>query len=193
MTHPMNLLRKWLDEEKTKGAQYAQHAVLSTQGLNGQPHGRIVAIRELEKDNILFFTQRRTRKVAEIKANHHVSIIFWFERNAREVIIEGEAAFLAEAENEKYWKTYPQWSQIRFLSYAPTSGLPIENKQVLENKRIEIERTHPSNPLPLSPDYCGISVKPKRVIFYTYRLDELSDVWEYRIHESNFTKKRLSP
>ena len=74
-----------------------------------------------------------------------------------------------------------------------TSGLPIENKQVLENKKNKIEHAHQHSPLPLSPDYCGISVKPKRVVFYTYRLDELSDVLEYQINEAGIVKKRLSP
>lgn len=191
--HPIDILKQWLDEEKLKGAKYTQHAVLSTQGLNGRPHGRVVAIREVEEDRILFFTQKRTRKVGEIEANSAVAITFWFERSAREVIIEGDAVFLSEAENEEYWNTYPEWAQVRFLSYAPTSGLPIENKQVLENKRNEIESANQDNPLPLSPDYCGIFVIPNRVVFYTYRLDEFSDVWEYQINEKGFAKKRLSP
>tara|TARA_Y100000588_G_C14249660_1_gene922948 strand:+ start:1415 stop:1996 length:582 start_codon:yes stop_codon:yes gene_type:complete len=193
MTYPMDLMRQWLDEEKLKGAQNAQHAVLSTQGLNGHPHGRIVAIREIEEERILFFTQKRTRKVEELKKNSTAAITFWFERSAREVMIEGDAIFLSEAENEKYWHTYPRWAQIRFLSYAPTSGLPIENKQKLEIKRNEIESDHQDTPLPLSPDYCGIYVIPKRIVFYTYRLDELSDVWEYQINETGVVKKRLSP
>lgn len=190
---PIDLLNKWFEEEKQKGHPYAQHAVLSTQGLTGRPHGRIVAIREIKENSVLFFTQRRTRKVKEIEENAAVSLTFWFEHTARQVIIEGDAAFLSESENEKYWNTYPQWAQIRFLSYAPTSGLPIENKQVLENKKIALERTHHDSQLPLSPDYCGISVKPKRVVFYTYRLDELSDVWEYQVNEAEIVKTRLSP
>ena len=191
--HPIDKLRQWLDEEKLKGAQYAQHAVLSTHGLNGQPHGRVVAIREIDQDKILFFTQKRTRKVSEIEENSAAAITFWFERHAREVIIEGNAIFLSEAENEKYWHTYPEWAQIRFLSYAPTSGSPIDNKQELENKKNEIESAHNDGPLPLSPDYCGIYVIPKRIAFYTYRLDELSDVWEYQINEAGIVKQRLSP
>lgn len=191
--HPIYLLKKWLDEEKSNGAQYAQHAVLSTLGINGHPHGRVVAIREIEEDRLLFFTQKRTRKVEEINACKSVALTFWFEKNAREVIIEGEAEFLSEAQNEKYWKTYPQWAQIRFYSYASTSGLPIDNKQVLENKRIEIEQYCQNKPLLRPPDYCGISVKPRRFVFYTYRLDELSDVWEYQQEMKNFVKRILSP
>ena len=193
MTHPIHLLRQWLDEEKLKGDEYAQHAVLSSQGLNGAPHGRVVAIREITEDRLLLFTQKRTRKVLEIKNNNQVALTFWFERCAREIIIEGEACFLSEEQHAEYWTTYPKWAQIRFLSYAPTSGLPIEDTQLLEDKRLEIEKSSGNDLLPCSSDYCGIAIKPKRFIFYSYRLDELSDVWEYLIDDNTIARRRLSP
>lgn len=190
---PIQLLLTWLEEEKSCGAQNAQHAVLSTQGLNGHPHGRVVALREITEDRILLFTQKRTRKVQEIKNNEQVTLTFWFERYAREVIIEGTAHFLSEEQNAHYWTNYPQWAQVRFCSYAPTSGLPIESKHILENKKLKIEQASKNNLLPCSPDYCGISINPKRFVFYSYRLDELSDVWEYTIDNQAIVKRRLSP
>lgn len=190
---PIQRLANWVNEEKSLGAQNAQHAVLSTQGLDGQPHSRIVALREMTEDWLLLFTQKRTRKVEDIKHNTKVALTFWFERHAREIIIEGEASFLSEEQNIHYWNSYPQWAQVRFCSYAPTSGDVIENKQILENKRLEIEQTSKNRSLPYSPDYCGIAIKPKRFVFYTYRLDELSDVWEYQPDTTGFVKKILSP
>lgn len=126
--------------------------------------------------------------------NPAVTLTFWFELSGREVIIEGEAAFLSEKQNDYYWKTYPKLAQIRFCSYAPTSGLPIDSKQLLENKRLEIaEHNQQEQSLPLSKDYCGVLVKPLRLLFYAYRLDELSDVWEYQIEGSEFVRRLLSP
>ncbi|HAU1787984.1 TPA: pyridoxamine 5'-phosphate oxidase [Legionella pneumophila] len=190
---PIELLNTWIEEEKSVGAQHAQHAVLSSQGLNGAPHGRIVAIREITKDWVLFFTQKRTRKVLEIKNNNQVTLTFWFERYVREVIVEGEASLLSDEQNEHYWQTYPQWAQIRFCSYAPTSGEPIESKQLLEDKWRDLAQHAKDSALPCSPDYCGIAIKPKRFVFYSYRLDELSDVWEYLIDNNTTIQRRLSP
>lgn len=190
---PSQLLASWIAQEKELGAQYAQHAVLSSQAIDGAPHGRVVAIREITEDWILFFTQKRTRKVLEIANNNQVTLTFWFERYAREVIVEGTASFLSDEQNAEYWQNYSQWAQIRFLSYAPTSGLPIENKQLLEEKRLEIEQSLDNNPIPCSSDYCGISIQPERFVFYSYRLDELSDVWEYRVKGKTITQQRLSP
>ncbi|MCA0402723.1 MAG: pyridoxamine 5'-phosphate oxidase family protein [Proteobacteria bacterium] len=190
---PIQLLTQWIEEEKAVGASLAQHAVLASQGLNGAPHGRVVAIKEINEDRILFFTQQITRKVAEIKNNNKVSLTFWLERYAREVIVEGQAHFLSESENNEYWQNYPQWAQVRFCSYAPTSGLVIENKNILEEKRLAMDKLSNNDPLPCSPDYCGIAIKPACFIFYSYRLDELSDVWKYQRQDNDFVKQILSP
>lgn len=190
---PIELLTTWIEEEKAMGAKNAQHAVLSTQGLNSEPHARVVAIREMSEDWILFFTQKRTRKVEEITNNGQVALTFWLERYAREVIVEGEAHFLSEEQNNHYWLNYPKSAQIRFYSYAPTSGLVINNKQILENKKRKIERESNNISLPCSTDYCGITIQPNRFIFYTYRVDELSDVWDYSLQGQHWVKKLLSP
>lgn len=97
-------------------------------------------------------------------------------------------------ENERYWNAYPKWAQIRFYSYAQTSGKPIVDKQILEDKKREIETNYKEEQtLPMSEYYCGVFVRPKRVVFYAYRLDELSDVCEYHQVAGSWVKSLLSP
>ncbi len=132
---PIEHLTQWLQEEHSSGATHSQHAVLSTANRDAVPHGRVVAIREMSDQGLLFFTQRNTKKVAEINVNPFASMTFWFELLSREVIIEGVIEPLTEVENEQYWQTYTREAQIRFHSYAPTSAQPIRDKQELEEKR----------------------------------------------------------
>ncbi len=190
---PMEILMSWLNDECTAGAKHSQHAILSTMGINDHPHGRVVAIREVQPDRLIFFTQKGSRKVEEITACPNVTLTFWFERFAREVIIEGPAEFLSEAENERYWNTYPTWAQIRFNSYAATSGQPILDKQILENKKREVESRYKDQAIPVSEHYYGVYVRPQRFVFYSYRLDELSDVLEYQKSGDTWVKQCLSP
>jgi pyridoxamine 5'-phosphate oxidase len=192
--HPILQLQNWLREEKDSGASLAQHAVLSTLGREGTPHARLVAIRDVEQEGLVFFTQSGTRKVAEIQQCPAVSLTFWFERFAREVIVEGECHLLSKAENAAYWQSYPKWAQLRFLSYAATSSQTIPDKRILEDKKIQLEKEYRQGEIPLSPHYCGCVVKPKRFVFYSFRTDALSDVIEYRLSSSQgYTWARLSP
>lgn len=53
---PMDLLISWLNDEHKAGAKHSQHAILSTIGLDTHAHGRVVAIREIQSDGLIFFT-----------------------------------------------------------------------------------------------------------------------------------------
>lgn len=193
MENPLVSLQCWIQAERESGAPDPQQAVLSTVTSEKVPHARVVAIREINENDLLFFTQRGSRKVAELTDNPRVAMTFWFELNEREVIIEGKAIALSVSDNEHYWKTYSRVAQVRFYSYAPTSGQPIANKQEFEDRKKQIELDFEGKTLPLSELYCGYRILPERMIFYTYRRDELSDVFEYRHIKNKWLKQRLSP
>lgn len=191
---PIQFLEKWIKEEKDNGAPNPQQAILSTATKGGMPHSRVVAIREITSQGILFFTQKGTRKVTEIAENPRVSLTFWFELMQREVIIEAIIEALSEEENKKYWSTYPRIAQIRFLAYAPTSSQPIDSKQILEYKKSVIEQEYRDQELPYTPLYCGYRIIPTKFTFYQYRTDELSDVSQYVLQENNqWQKQVISP
>lgn len=193
MNHPHDLLQHWLVEEKQQGAPNPQQAVLSTATAQAIPHGRVVAIREVTVQGLVFFTQKATRKVKELYENPNAAITFWFELLQREVMIEGHIEPLSDKENEQYWQHYPREAQLRFCSYASTSSQPIENKQILRDKKNNIDLNYRNKALPISPDYCGFRLKPVRVVFYTYRTDDLSDVIEYQYLNNQWYQRLLSP
>jgi pyridoxamine 5'-phosphate oxidase len=192
MSHPIEILNQWLQEEKQKGAPDPYHAVLSTATDQAIAHGRIVHIREITSESLLFFTKKGTRKYEELHKNLQASMTFWFELFQREVMIDGTIEILSKTENDHYWQSKTRDSQIRFYSYAEFSS-SISSKQELENKRIEIENAYREQELPLSPSYCGFRLKPSRMVFYTSRADELSDVLEYQCNKAEWHTRILSP
>lgn len=193
MTEFINLIHQWLEEERRAGAPNPQQAVLATCADHGIPHSRVVAIREITEEGILFFTQKNTRKVSELKTNPVANIVFWLELKQKEIIIEGTVAPLTPDENNRYWLQYPREAQIRFSAYAPTSSEVIPNKSILEEKRKQITQEFQNKYLPMSPFYCGFRLNISRIVFYAYRTDELSDVFEYVSHNNAWVKQILSP
>lgn len=190
---PFDLLKEWLLEEKEAGAPDPNHAVLSTLSLDSIPHSRVVALREITSSELLFFTQKVTKKVTEIENNPQVSLTFWFELRQREVIVEGMAEPLSAQETEAYWDSYSHSAKVRFSAYAPTSGQVIASKEILEHKRTAIEQEYMDKRLPLNPLYCGFRIKPTKFLFYAFRLDELSDVIDYHFYGKVWHKQLLSP
>jgi len=193
MLSPFELLNSWLAEENQAGAPNPRQAVLATCAKDAIPHSRVVTLREIDDRGLLFFTQQGTRKVRELIENPLASMTFWFELFQREVIVEGTVKELTEVENKQYWESYPREAQIRFHSYAPTSSQPIAGKHVLENRKMQLEDEYQGKILPLSPFYRGFRLTPERMVFYAYRIDELSDVFEFRHQDGKWVKQWLSP
>ena len=193
MINPIQQLNLWINEERHKGAPNPQQAVLSTATKESIPHARMVAIREISEQSLLFFTQKGTRKVTELLTNPIATLTFWFELFQREVIIEGSVEALLPEENERYWQTYPREAQIRFYSYAASSSQPISSKHQLEKKKKDISANYTDKPLPMNEYYCGFRIKPARIVFYAYRTDELSDVVEYQCVDNRWIETLLSP
>jgi pyridoxamine 5'-phosphate oxidase len=190
---PLDQLKQWIDEEKSKGAPNPQQGILSTATKDGIPHSRVVAIREISAQGLVFFTQKGTRKVKEIAENPSVSLTFWFELMQREVIIEALIEALSDSENKEYWSTYPRVAQLRFLAYAPTSGQAIDSKQTLEEKKTSLENEYKDKSLPFTTLYCGYRIVPKQLTFYSYRTDELSDVLQYTLQNAQWCRQIMSP
>lgn len=190
---PFNLLQQWLDEEQEAGATDPRHAILSTVTGDSSPHSRVVAIREISTSELIFFTQKGTKKVKEIENNPKVSLTFWLELKQREIIMEALAEPLAKSDLERYWHSYSHSSQLRFAAYSPTSGQAIDSKQTLENKKLDIEKEYQNKKLPLHPLYYGFRIKPTKFVFYAFRLDELSDVAGYELQDNEWHRKVLSP
>lgn len=190
---PICQLKQWLDEEKIAGAPNPAQAVLATCTSTGIPHSRVIAIREILENCLIFFTQKGTRKTDELLSNPLVSLNFWFELTQRQIIIEGEAQALSEKENETYWHSYSRFAQIRFSAYAPTSSQVIESKKSLEDKRYLIEQKFKSQEVPVHPLYSGFRIIPNNFLFYVYRIDELSDVTRYSYKEGQWQQATISP
>ncbi len=193
MSNPIELLENWLSAENKAGAPNPRQAVLATCGKEAMPHARVVALREITDSSLLFFTQLGTRKCHELTENPYATMTFWFELFQREVIIEGNVIALSEAENQHYWNQYPREAKIRFDSYAPTSAQPISAKAVIEDRKMRLEQDYRDQEIPFSQHYRGFRLQPERLLFYAYRTDELSDVFEYRKSDDTWIMQWLSP
>lgn len=189
---PYDILHDWLDEEKMAGAPKPNQAILST--VDGDtPHSRVIAISDITESGFVFFTQANTRKVHEIAQNPKVSLNYWLELNQKQIIIEGSAKPLTDAENISYWQDYPKEAQARFAAYAPTSSQVIDDKDTLERKKTAILDKYKDNPIPYDELYVGHMIKPARFAFYHYRTDVLSDVFQFTHKEGAWVKELLSP
>lgn len=108
----LRLMKVWLETESLP----FKMGVLATVDENGHPKSRTVAIREINEQGLLFFTQLGSAKVAHISVNPYVFFTFMLPNTQRQVTVSGRVRPLSESENLKNWETYDQERRLRFFS-----------------------------------------------------------------------------
>ncbi|MDR3503590.1 MAG: pyridoxamine 5'-phosphate oxidase family protein [Legionella sp.] len=190
---PFNQLIDWLSNEKELGVTQPECAVLATCTSSGIPHSRVVAIREINNDGILFFTQKGTRKVNELLANPAATLNFSFAMQQRQVSIEGIAKPISPEDNEHYWASLPRERQLRFSAYAPTSGQVISDLLQLDKRKQELDAQFLNQPIPMCDDYVGFRFQPETFIFYAVEPISFSQVFRFSREGEGWRKELLSP
>jgi pyridoxamine 5'-phosphate oxidase len=191
--NPFNEINEWLEKESALAPPNPVRIILATASISAIPSARVLAIREINESGILFFTQRDTRKTAEIAANEHVSGVIWLPMQQRQIGIEGIARPIRHEENLHYWQTMPHERQLRFSAYAPTSGQRIESINVLETKYQMLKNTYQQSDVPMSEFYCGYRIIPAIISFYTLGNHSFSEVKRCTKSNAGWNEESISP
>jgi pyridoxamine 5'-phosphate oxidase len=190
---PFNIIIEYLKKEEALGSPDATNVILATADKKGTPHSRVVAIREVAQDNILFFTQRNTRKVADLSQNPKASLTLWLPFQAREVIMDGYVESLNKEENEYYWKGLPRERQLRFSVYAQTCMEALTSREVLEMNYNKLSKKFEGQVIPMNENYCGFRLFAHTVYFYMVGNKNFSELIKYSFVDTAWQKQFLSP
>ncbi|MFX0557615.1 pyridoxamine 5'-phosphate oxidase family protein [Maribacter sp. CXY002] len=126
-----------LNDELQKGISEHGHpfryATLGTIGLDKIARLRTVVIREVSHDqNIVFFTDKRSKKVTHIKENPNVSLLLYHPEKLLQIRIEGLANIHVDEKTlSKYWNRIQAKGKKDYTTkYAP--GSTIKNPDEIE-------------------------------------------------------------
>lgn len=188
---PINKMQEWLEKEKQLGSPDPDRVILATASAAGKVHSRVVAIREITETGVLFFTQRATRKVADLTENPSASMTLWLPLQQREVILDGITQPLTPNENNFYWDTLPYERQVKFTMHR--SGKQVSSLMELENEYQALLRKYRNEKVPISDSYCGYRLSPEVAYFYTLGVESFSEVIKYSRTDVGWENELISP
>lgn len=126
-----------LTDELQKGASKKGHpfryVTLGTVGLGTTARLRTVVLRRVEDDlKLIFYTDRRTKKVAHIKENNTVSLLFYHPKQLLQLKVEGKASIVSDSDElQKYWSGVQPKSRKDYITVSKP-GSPISNPDNVE-------------------------------------------------------------
>lgn len=109
--NPFEQFRTWLTE--VSDAVLEPEAMsLSTATAAGIPSSRFVLFKQLDKRGFVFYTNYTSRKSAELIANPHAALAFYWKEVSRQVRVVGRVERLSHEESEAYYRTRPVGSRL---------------------------------------------------------------------------------
>lgn len=190
MSEPLQALGRWLDEARKAELPTPTAMTLATVGEDGRPSARVVSLKRLEADALIFTTGLWTRKAAELRANPRVAAVFFWPALGRQARIEGVAEIAERELAEQLFAERPRGHQLQTL--VSRQGEPIEDLGPLR-ERLDRMRSEPREPIPCPPDWGAVRIGPDRVELWTEGADRLHERLLYEATADGWRLTRLAP
>lgn len=164
---------------------------LATASKSGEVSARIVLLKAVDEDGLIFYTNYDSRKGKQIAENPRAAIVMHWPMLERQVRLEGEVERVSRSLSERYFHTRPRGSQIG-AAVSPQSE-PIADRKTLEDMAAELERMHAGQPIPLPDNWGGYRIKPFRFEFWQGQKNRLHDCFLYEKVDDVWVRSRLAP
>jgi len=174
---PVAQFTHWLADARQKKILDATAMMLATADASGQPHARIVLLKQFDAAGFVWYTFQESDKARELAANPRASILFYWCALERQVRIEGPVDRLDPAMADEYFYSRPEGS--RFSAAVSQQSAPVEDRAVLEQRVADLHARYPDGNVPRPPRWGGYRLRPERFEFWQGRADRLHDRFVY--------------
>lgn len=187
---PTKQFQKWFQEALKAEISYPNAATLATLGQDGFPQARVILIKEITDQGIIFFTNYESSKACEINQHNKVGLnLFWKELD-RQIRICGRVSKISSIDSEIYFRSRPRESQISAI-VSPQSKVVKMSELV---KSIEkMNHQYPNNSELPMPNWGGFIISPFSFEFWQGRPNRLHDRFKYTQNSLNWKIDRLAP
>ena len=157
----------------------------------GQPSSRVVLLKKLSDEGLVFYTNYNSRKGSEIHLNNKVAVNFWWRELKKQIRIEGLISKASKEDSDDYFDSRPIKSRVSAIISNQSSvissyeDLKKEIDEYLEkNDESSIKR----------PDHCGLYILvPHSVEFWLERDNRTHERRKFFLDENGWNSCLLSP
>jgi pyridoxamine 5'-phosphate oxidase len=189
---PIEQFEKWFNEALKANVLEPNAMNLATISPAGKPSSRIVLLKGIVRQRLLFYTNYQSQKGRELNTNPACALNFFWPELERQVRISGYAERATVTESDDYFKTRPHNSQIG--AWASPQSAVIASREILEQRATEMEKKFEGMPIvPRPQQWGGFAVTPFEFEFWQGRASRLHDRVLYTLEEKKWKINRLAP
>ena len=170
---PFELFGAWYTEARGTEINDSNAMALATADGAGRPAVRMVLLKGHGPDGFVFYTNRESRKAADIAANPQAALLFHWKSLRRQIRIEGGLTHVSDAESDAYFASRSRDSQLG--AWASDQSRPLDARATFEARFAEVQARFDGGTVPRPPHWGGYRLTPDRIEFWQDR--------EHRLHE----------
>jgi pyridoxamine 5'-phosphate oxidase len=161
---PFARFREWMAEAEASEPVDANAMTVATATPDGRPSARAILLKGVDARGFVFYTNKQSRKSADLAANQHVALLFHWKSLARQIRIEGVVEPVTDAEADAYYASRPRISRLG--AWASDQSRPLDARLTLEQRLAEYEAKYPGEDIPRPPHWSGYRVLPDSFEFW---------------------------
>jgi len=189
---PLLLFSEWLEVAAKSGNIDPTAMTLSTVDEDGAPSSRIVLLKKIDQNKLIFFTNYNSRKAREIQNRSGVAIHFYWPELERQIKISGIAEEVNDLDSDQYFNSRPFESQVS--AWASPQSTMVPDRDYLEKEyKLYLEKFKGSGNVPRPAHWGGFSISPRRIEFWQGGRYRLHDRIEYSLKDEGWSRIRLAP
>src|SRR5262245_6161123 len=105
---PIRQFQHWFDDAIAAKIYLPEAMTLATATPDGKPSARMVLLKQVDHDGFVFFTNYNSVKAAQLDANPHAALVFYWSQLDRQVRVEGSVVRTSVEESREYFRTRPR-------------------------------------------------------------------------------------
>ncbi len=188
--NPIEQMALWLTDATIAKILEPNGMTVSTVGANGQPSSRVVLLRGLDEQGLVFFSNHHSRKGQELAGNNKACINFWWPNLERQVRIEGTIQPVSQTESDAYFYSRPYESQ---LASAASPQSQIITREELEQRIARLREQFPNGGLQRPQHWGGYRLAPNYFEFWQGRAARTHDRIVYALEDAIWKMSRIAP
>jgi pyridoxamine-phosphate oxidase len=188
---PVPLLSVWLELADGRAVSEPRAAVLSTVSSEGQPSSRVVLLKGLFENLLIFTTSRSSRKGRELALNPRVSLTLHWRETVQQLNLCGTVEAMSPAFSDSLFEERPVDAQAAAL-------VSIQGNILLDEAELKVRARNlvaSGRPLVRPESWVAYGIRPSSIEFWQGRSDRLHRRLRYALDERSCTWShvRLQP
>lgn len=188
---PLVRINEWI-EEAVKLEVPLPHAMnLSTADDFGQPSSRMVLLKSISDEGMVFYTDYESHKGQMLLKNPKAALNFWWAKTDKQIRIEGVCIKTSDQESDEYFQSRPRGSQIS--ASVSLQSKEIRNYENLVKEAKDLEKRSSGSNLKRPSRWGGYKLIPNRIEFWKNEVNRLHRRELFILESNKWRKTLLSP